>query len=320
MQIPKTIVVTGCAGFIGSNFVQRFHERYPKTHIVGIDDLSTGRRDAVSPHITFVKGSILNETLIEKTFAQHKPDYVFHFAALPRVAYSLQFPRKSSEVNMLGTVTVLDAARRHGVKRVMYSSSSSVYGTARKFPTTERENMPNPQSLYALQKYTGEHLCRLFSSLYGLDTVSLRYFTVFGPGQYGDAAYATVICAWLESVYFPTHKKAFIEGNGTQSRDFCYIDNVVAANILAMEKQGALNGEVFNIAHGDNTSLNTLRAHIERLTGRSLAFEKRPSRVGDVRKTAADIKKARRVLGYRPTVDLEEGLRRTIAWFESRKR
>lgn len=319
MAEPKTILVTGCAGFIGSNFVTQFREKFPRTTIIGIDDFSTGRRDLLEPAIVFYEGSILDEQLLERIFSKHKPEYVFHFAALPRVSYSVQYPRQTSEVNIIGTVALLEASKNHGVKRFIYSSSSAVYGGAKKLPTKESENSPDPKSPYAVQKYVGEPLCKIFSELFGLDTICLRYFNVFGPGQYGDSSYATVVSAWLEALYFPNNKNAFIEGDGTQSRDFCYVDNVVLANILALQSKRSFHGEALNIAFGSQTTINEAKNMIERYTGKKLNLEKRPPRLGDVRHTRADISKARALLGYQPKIGFEEGLKRTVQWFVSRK-
>ncbi|HTE22536.1 MAG TPA: NAD-dependent epimerase/dehydratase family protein [Candidatus Limnocylindria bacterium] len=314
----STILVTGCAGFIGSNFIKQFKEKYPDTTVIGMDDFSTGRRSVLDPAITFYEGSILDEKLLEKIFSTHKPAYIFHFAALPRVSYSVEHPRLTTEVNIVGTVALLEAAHKHGAKRFIYSSSSALYGGAKKLPTKESENPPSPKSPYAVQKYVGEPFCKVFSELFSLDTVCLRYFNVFGPGQYGDSPYSTVISAWLESVYFPDKKQAFIEGDGTQSRDFCYIDNVVAANMLAMESDKDFGGEAVNVAHGEQTTVNEVKTLIEKYTGKQLSLEHRPPRVGDVAHTNADVSMAKELLGYEPTVRFEEGLQRTIAWFETR--
>lgn len=319
MVNPKTILVTGCAGFIGSNFVKQFNKKFSKVKIIGIDDFSAGRKDALEPSIIFYEGSILDERLLEKIFSKHKPEYVFHFAALPRVSYSVEHPRHTSEVNIIGTVALLETSKNHGVKRFIYSSSSSVYGGAKKLPTKESENFPDPRSPYAVQKYIGEPFCKIFSELFGLDTVCLRYFNVFGPGQYGDSPYSTVVSAWLESLYFPRKKKAFIEGDGNQSRDFCYVDNVVLANILATQSKRNFNGEIFNVAHGSQLKINDAKKLIEKYTNKKLNLEKRLPRLGDVRHTRADISKARKLLGYNPQVDFEEGLKKTIEWFKSRK-
>ncbi len=317
--MAHTILVTGCAGFIGSNFTRQYAATYPEATIVGLDDFSTGRREALDPAITFHEGSILDQALLEEVFVVHRPDYVFHFAALPRVSYSVEEPVTTSEVNILGTVTLLDAARKHGAKRFVYSSSSSVYGGAKHLPTKESENHPEPKSPYAMQKYAGEPFAKIFSSLYGLDTVCLRYFNVFGPGQYGDSPYSTVISAWLEALYFPESKQAFIEGDGEQSRDFCYVDNVVAANIQAAHAPRQFAGETFNIAHGERTTVNEVRALIQELTRRTLELEQRPPRAGDVRHTHADVSKAKEWFDYEPAVKFAEGLKRTVEWFEARR-
>ncbi|HYF05695.1 MAG TPA: NAD-dependent epimerase/dehydratase family protein, partial [Patescibacteria group bacterium] len=245
-----TIFVTGCAGFIGSNFCKTFLKRFKKATVVGIDNFATGRREEVQKGIVFYEGSILDELLLETIFTKHKPQYVFHFAALPRVSFSVAEPVVSAETNIMGTIKILNAARRHKAKRVIYSSSSSVYGGAKILPTKEKDNLANPRSPYALQKYTGEPMCKFFSEIYGLDTTCLRYFNVFGPGQYGDSPYATVTSAWLEALYFkgPSFEgRPFMEGDGFQAKDYTYIDNVVEANLLAMKCKRTLQGEVFNI-------------------------------------------------------------------------
>lgn len=318
-EAPKAILVTGCAGFIGSNFVGQFRQKFPSTEIVGIDNFSTGRRSAVDQKIIFYEGSILNAELLDKIFSKHEPEYVFHFAAVPRVSYSVEHPRETTENNIVGTVAVLEAAKNHKAKRVIYSSSSSVYGGAAKLPTKESENAPNPKSPYAFQKYAGEPMCKIFSNLYGLDTVALRYFNVFGPGQYGDSPYASVISGWLEAIFKLNDKKStFLEGDGEQSRDFCYIDNVVNANILAMEYEKPLAGEVFNVACGDKTTLNQVRELIEKHTGQKLNLEQRPPRAGDIKHSYADVSKAKEWLGYEPKIKFEEGLKKTIEWHQNR--
>ncbi len=316
----KNILVTGCAGFIGSNFCRQFADQFSNVKVIGLDDLSSGRREVIDKRVKFYKGSIINEKLVENIFKTEKPEYVFHFAAIPRVSFSVEEPVKTTDANVLGTVVILNAARKYSVKRVVLSSSSSVYGGAKKLPTKEIENLPDPKSPYAGQKYCDEVFCKIFGDIYKLDTVCLRYFNVYGPGQYGDSAYSTVISAWLEALYFPKNKKAFIEGDGNQSRDFCYVDNVVQANIKAMQMKKNSFGEVFNIAHGERTSVNTVKKLIEKHTERRLELEKRASRIGDVKHTHADISKAKKWFGYNPTVTFEEGLVETVKWFKNRKK
>ena len=315
-----SILVTGNAGFIGSNFTKQFKAKFPDEEIVGIDDFSSGRREAITPGVVFYEGSITDESLLEKIFSQHKPEYVFHFAAVPRVSYSVEHPIETTDVNVVGTVALLFVSQKHGVKRFISSSSSSIYGGAKILPTKEEENTPDPKSPYAAQKICGEIFCKVFSELYNLDTVCLRYFNVYGPGQYGDSAYSTVISAWLEALYFPEKKKAFIEGDGTQSRDFCYVDNVVDANIKAMEFNKSFNGEAFNIAHGERTTVNEVKNLIEEYTGKKLDLEQRPPRMGDVAHTHADINKAKEWFGFEPKVKFTDGLKEAVKWFQQRKK
>ncbi len=316
----RTILVTGVAGFIGSNFTRQYIDRYPNDTVIGIDDFSTGRRSAVDKRIVFYEGDVADLAFVKSIFKKHRPQYVVHFAARPRVSYSVEHPTETTISNIVGTVAILEASRDAHVKRVVYSSSSSIYGGAKKLPTKENENPPHPVSPYAVQKYTGEPFCQIFSNLFGLDTVCLRYFNVFGPGQYGNAAYSTVVSAWLESLYFPKKKKGFLEGDGKQSRDFCYVDNVVQANMKALFRAKKFNGEAFNIAHGKRTTLLEVKKLIEKYTGKKLTLQLRPTRVGDVRHTHANIDKAKKSLGYRPQYNFEQGLQRTIAWYASRKK
>jgi UDP-glucose 4-epimerase len=313
-HVTKSILVTGCAGFIGSNFVKKFQKQFPRVAIAGIDDFSSGRRSLLPRGITFYEGSITDRKLVEKIFKKHRPEYVFHFAAMPRVSLSVEKPIETTEANVLGTAVLLKASVDHGVKRFIYSSSSSVYGGAKKLPTREHENDPSPKSPYALQKYTGELFCRMWSDLYGLDTVCLRYFNVFGPGQYGDSPYSTVVAAWLESLFMK--KKGFLEGDGTQSRDFCFVENVVQANVKAMQFKGRFNGEAFNIGAGDRTNLREVKELIEKHTGRKLTIDRRAPRKGDVKHTHADIAKAKKWFGYAPAKRFEQGLKETIWWYE----
>lgn len=316
----KTVLITGCAGFIGSNFCRYFGDKFNDFKMIGIDDLSSGRISEIDKRVLFYKGSITNINFVEKLFIRHKPEYVFHFAAIPRVSYSIENPTKTTEANVLGTVVLLDMSRKFGVKKFILSSSSSVYGGAKKMPTKESENKPDPKSPYAGQKYCDEIFCKIFSQIYKLETICLRYFNVYGPGQYGDSAYSTVISAWLEALYFPNNKKAFIEGDGRQSRDFCYVDNVVQANIKAMQTKKISYGEIFNIAHGERTTLNKVKMLIEKYTNKKLDLESRKVRLGDVKHTHADITKAKKWLSYKPEVNFEEGLKRTVDWFKSRKK
>ncbi|MFZ2523382.1 MAG: NAD-dependent epimerase/dehydratase family protein [Minisyncoccia bacterium] len=314
----ESILVTGCAGFIGSNFCRQFGQMFPDIEIIGLDDLSSGRKGEIDQRVIFNEGSITDTKLVESIFEKHKPSYVFHFAAVPRVSFSVEHPGETTRVNIFGTVLLLEKAKNHGVKRFIISSSSSVYGGAINLPTNEADNIPSPKSPYAMQKYVDERFCQLFSSLYEMDTVCLRYFNVFGPGQYGDSPYSSVISGWLESLYFPSNNKAYLEGDGEQTRDFCYVDNVVSANILAMQSKNKFAGDYFNIAHGQRTSVNEVKKLIEEYSGKNIELEHRPTRIGDVRDSHADISKAFNILGYKPSINFEDGLKRTVEWFKTR--
>jgi nucleoside-diphosphate-sugar epimerase len=309
-------LVTGVSGFIGSNFSRVFKKRFPKITLVGIDE-----KKSSGPEDFFYKVSICDEKELEKIFKKHRPKFVFHFAALPRVSLSVAKPAITSKVNFFGTALLLEKSRDHTVRRFIFSSSSSVYGGAGKLPTRERENIPDPKSPYATQKYSCEILCKNISSLSRLDTVSLRYFNVYGSEQYGNAPYSTVISAWLESIYFPKKgRKPFLDGDGKQSRDFTYVDDIVDANINAMKAQKNFRGECFNIGKGERTNLLEIKNLIEKLSKIDFNLEKRPERPGDIRHTLADIGKAKKVLGYKPKIGIKEGLRRTIEWQKTRKK
>ncbi|MDO8529276.1 MAG: NAD-dependent epimerase/dehydratase family protein [bacterium] len=311
------VLITGCAGFIGSNFTSKFRKMFPEAEIVGIDNFATGRRDAVNKKIIFYEGSMCDEKFLDKMFKKHKPEYVFHFAYIPRVSFSVENPAKTTQNNIGGTAAVLEKCRDHKIKRVIYSSSSSVYGGAKILPTKEKDNPVDPKSPYALQKCTDELMCKMFGDLYGLDTVCLRYFNVFGPGQYGDSPYSTVVSAWLAALFQPSKKKSFLEGDGKQSRDFCYVDNVVDANILAMQSNKNFVGDTFNIAHGERTNLLEVKKLIEKYSGKKIELEKRTARLGDVRHTYADVSKAKKGFGYKPKIDFEEGLKKTVEWWKT---
>lgn len=313
-----TILVTGCAGFIGSNFVNIYLKKFPKDGVVGIDDFSTGKKENVNKNINFYKGSILDKRFLDKIFKKHKIDYLFHFAALPSVSFSIENPYHSSLVNTLGTVHLLEFSHHYKVKRFVFSSSAAIYGNSKKLPIKELFNQAKPLSTYALQKHSAENFCQLFSNLYNLDTVCLRYFNVYGPGQFGGSAYSTVISAWLEALYYPKNKKGFIEGNGKQTRDFCYVDDIVNANLLAIKAKRKLNGQVINIASGKKTSLNQIKNIIEQQTGKKLQLEKRPERIGDVKNSVADTKLAKKLLNFQTKTSLQKGISKTITWFKNR--
>lgn len=279
-----------------------------------VDDLSTGRKVNLDPLLgegkaSLVQGSILDRSLLRKVFKG--ADCVLHQAALPSVTRSVKDPLSTNEANVDGTLNVLLEARDARVGKVVMASSSSVYGDTPVLP--KREDMtPNPRSPYAISKLTGEHYCRVFSELYGLPTVCLRYFNVFGPRQDPGSDYAAVIPRFITSVMEGQPPR--IHGDGSQTRDFTFVQDVVSANILAMRSDAE---GVFNIAGGHRTSIEELARTIIRMMGADLEPEKGPQRPGDVMHSLADITAARDVLGYRPEHSLKRGLEVTTQWFSS---
>jgi nucleoside-diphosphate-sugar epimerase len=304
-------LVTGGAGFIGSNIVDALVKQGESVRV--LDNCATGRLSnlkAIIDQIELVQGDIRDLALVRE--AVKDIDYIFHQAALPSVARSVDDPITTNEINITGTLNIFVAARDEKVKRVVYASSSSVYGDSNVLP--KREDMPaDPLSPYAVSKYTGEQYCKVFYSIYGLETVILRYFNVFGQRQNPNSQYSAAIPIFIKA--FLDGKSPTIYGDGEQSRDFTFVENVVSANLLACHADG-IAGEVFNIAYGKHISLNDLILTIKNLLNSSVKPVYEQARKGDVQHSLADISKAQRLLGYKPKVDLEEGLRRTIEWIE----
>ena len=303
-------LVTGGAGFIGSHIVERLVGLGES--VVVLDNLSTGTLSNLAPwleSVTFVQGDIRHLPMVREACVG--ADYVLHQAALPSVPRSVKDPIASNDANVNGTLNVLVAARDAGVRRVVYAGSSSAYGDTPTLP--KREDMPaRPLSPYAISKYTGELYCQVFATLYGLETVVLRYFNVFGPRQDPTSDYAAVIPKFIMALQQGT--RPVIYGDGEQSRDFTYIANVVEANLLACQAQGAA-GEVINIACGKRTSLNQLMRVLGRIAHSHLEAVHGKARAGDVKDSLADVAKAHRLLGYSPAVSLEEGLALTSEYY-----
>jgi UDP-glucose 4-epimerase len=311
------ILITGGAGFIGSHMVDRYC-RDGHTVVV-IDNLSSGRLANIKQlwedgKIIFHHFSIEKVTLevLQGVMELNNIEVIHHFAARPRVGYSVDYPVESNEQNISNTVRILDAARKAGVQRVVYSASSSAYGNSTIFPTSE-EQPTGPLSPYALQKFVGEEYCRMFSSLYGLDTVCLRYFNVFGPRSLADSQYSAVIPIFIEQIV--AGKSVTMDGTGEQSRDFTYVDNVVEGNLLAAIKITKFKGETINIACGDNISINGLVKELEKLIGKTADISHGAPRPGDAFKTQADISRARVMLDYEPVVSFSRGLKKTVKWY-----
>jgi nucleoside-diphosphate-sugar epimerase len=309
-------VVTGGAGFIGSNLVEAL---LGQGHTVrALDDLSTGRRENLSRaaawaaagggRFELVEGDIRDRAACVAALEGY--EFVLHMAAIPSVQRSVGDPVGTHAVNVLGTLHVLEAARRAGVQRVVFASSSSVYGESETLPKVETM-APAPISPYGLQKLAAETYCRLYHRLYGLPTVALRYFNVFGPRQDPSSEYAAVVPRFIAAVR--EGRAATVYGDGEQTRDFTFVANVVQANLRACAADPAACGEAYNIACGERTSLNALLARIGELTGRPVRAEHLPPRAGDIRHSLAAIDRAADRLGYRPALDLAEGLKRTIA-------
>lgn len=289
------VIVTGGAGFIGSHLVDALIER--GFDVVVIDNLSTGKKENLNPNASFCQEDIRDLEKIKPIF--NGVDYVFHLAARPRVPYSVEFPHEAHANNAVGTLHVLISARDAGVKRVIFSSSSSVYGDQDKLPLHE-EMTPSPKSPYAFQKFIGEKYCQLFYQLYGLPSVCLRYFNVYGPRISLEGSYILVIGRFLQQKL--NNEPLTVEGDGEQTRDFTYVGDVVRANILAAESDKVGQGEVINIGAGNNHSVNK----IAQLIGGEII--NLPYRKGDMNHTLADIAKAKALLGWEPKIHIEEGI------------
>ena len=313
MPLTGIALVTGGAGFIGSHIASALAAGGARVRV--LDDLSTGHReniDEIGGDIDFIEGSVADESLLKKTL--DGVELVFHEAAIPSVPRSVEAPRQSHIASVDGTFSLLLAARDAGVRRVVYAASSSAYGDQPTLPKSE-EMRPDPLSPYAVAKLVGEYYCQVFTRCYELETVSLRYFNVFGPRQDPGSQYSGVVSRFISALL--SGERPVIYGDGEQSRDFTYIDNVVAANLNAATSSAA-SGKVINVANGERVTLNQLLAELKELTGKQdVTAEYLEPRVGDVRHSLADITIAREVLGYKSKVDLREGLQRTIEWWKS---
>ena len=306
-------LVTGGAGFIGSHIARRLVAQGDQVTV--LDSFLTGSRDNLSSvidKVDLIEGDIRDAGLVRDVMKD--VEYCFHQAALPSVPRSVEDPVTSNEINVDGTLNVFVAAKEAGVKRVVYASSSSVYGESPVLP--KHEKMPTqPLSPYAITKLAGELYAQAFYSLYGVPIVSLRYFNVFGPGQRPDSPYAAVIPIFLSSMI--DGKPATVHGDGEQTRDFCYIDNVVSANLLACSAPAEeVSGKAFNIACEERHTINELVAGLNDLLGVEIEPVYTPSREGDVRDSLADISLAKHHFGYDPAVKFSEGLGLTVKWFQ----
>ena len=304
--MKQTYLVTGGAGFIGSHIAEYLVQEGHEVRI--IDNLSSGRKENLSDfidEIEFIEGSILDKALLEK--AMNGVDIVFHQAARPSVPVSINDPLGTNETNITGTLMVFEVAHKAGVKRVVYASSSSVYGDSPTLPKVETM-VTNPLSPYAAQKMMCEKYGKLYSDIFGLETVGLRYFNVFGPRQNPDSEYAAVIPKFIKKI--KAGEPVTIFGDGETSRDFTYIDNVVHGNICAGNAE-SVSGEVFNIALGDEISLNDLVKRIDAICDTETDITYEDFRAGDIKHSCADITKAKEKLKFEPKIPFDDGLQKT---------
>jgi UDP-glucose 4-epimerase len=313
--VKDAFLVTGGAGFIGSHLVERLLADDARARVRVLDNFSAGARgnlpfaEGAGARLEVIEGDVRDLDAVER--AARGVDVIFHQAAMRSVPRSVKDPLGANDNNVTGTLHVFEAARRAGVPRVVYASSSSVYGASPELPKRE-DQTPAPISPYAASKAAGELYGAVWSRLYGVETVGLRYFNVFGPRQDPASEYAAVIPRFI--LWGLRGQALEVHGDGTQSRDFTYIDNVVDANLAAARAPG-VGGEVFNVGCGSRVSLLDIVARLEGLLGRPLERRHTPSREGDVPHTLADVSKGKRLLGYTPAVAFDEGFRRTVEFF-----
>lgn len=309
--MKKLYLVTGGAGFIGSNVVDGLLKRGERVRVV--DNFITGKRENledIQDKIELIEGDIRDLAFMEEV--TKGVDYVLHLAAFRSVPKSVEDPTLCNDTNVKGTLNVLIASYRAKVKRVVYSSSSSVYGNVNKFPQRE-DFFPEPLSPYGASKLAGEHYCKVFTATFGLETVSLRYFNVFGPRQNPESKYSAVIPDFISKMI--RDERPTVDGDGRQSRDFTYVANVVDANLRSAVAKGAA-GAVINVGCGDTHSVLDIINSVNRLLGKKIAPLFGPGRRGDARKTRADIRLLKKYLNLTPRVTFENGLKKTLEWFK----
>jgi UDP-N-acetylglucosamine/UDP-N-acetyl-alpha-D-glucosaminouronate 4-epimerase len=313
MALRGIVLVTGGAGFIGSHIASALLAGGARVRI--LDDLSTGHRENIEEighGVDFVEGSVADPEALKR--ALDGVELVFHEAAIPSVPRSVEDPVQTHIASVDGTFSLLLAARDQKVRRLIYAASSSAYGDQPTLPKLE-DMSPDPLSPYAVAKLVGEYYCKVFTRVYNLETISLRYFNVFGPRQDPGSLYSGVVSRFISCLL--NNERPVIYGDGEQSRDFTYIDNVVSANLKAAETKEGIGG-VFNVANGDRVTLNQLLDELKDLTGNpQVTAEYKEARVGDVRHSLADVTAAKQLLGYESLVDLRDGLQRTIDWWKT---
>lgn len=305
-------LVTGGAGFIGSSIAEALLAQGERVRV--LDDFSSGRRQNIETlpgKVELIEGSVVDPATVAR--AMEGVEVVFHEAAIPSVVRSVENPQATMLSGVQGTTVVLDVARHARVRRVLFAGSSSVYGDTPTLPKIETMT-PRPLSPYAASKLAAEHLMRIFAQLYGIETLTLRYFNVFGARQDPKGEYAAVVPKFITAAL--RKERPIVYGDGEQTRDFCHIENVVRANLLGASTSRKLTGEFVNVACGEKTSLNQLLGYVGDIAGTPPNPEYRPVRAGDVRDSLADIQAARELIGFEPVVDVREGLRRTFEAFK----
>jgi UDP-glucose 4-epimerase len=303
-------LVTGGAGFIGSNLVRKLLQLGHEVRV--LDDFSSGKAQNLSDlprQIGVFNGSITDEKMVEDAVCGM--DGVFHQAAIPAVPRSIEDPLGTHQVNATGTLMLLEACRQQGIARLVFAASSSAYGNIEADVKVEHLT-PDPCSPYAAQKLMAESYCKVYTETMGMPAIALRYFNVYGPNQAPDSAYAAVIPAFIRKMLHGQRPVVF--GDGLQSRDFTFIDDVVAVNLAAMSADDGATGKVYNVACGERTTLLDLIEMLNKVLGTNLEPDLKPERAGDVRHSLADISRAKNMLGWSPNIDLESGLRQTVEW------
>ncbi|MDP7421714.1 MAG: NAD-dependent epimerase/dehydratase family protein [bacterium] len=310
----SVIVVTGGAGFIGSNLAEElFHQGH---EVRVIDNFISGRLDNLVSFIdgiTLYDADILDPAALDEALAG--ADIVFHLAAVTPVPQSLEDPVTTTRTNEEGTVRVLDHSRRAGVKLVVFASSAAVYGNPEKLPLIEESTL-GPLSPYAVSKLAGEYYCRVFSNLFGLQTISLRFFNVYGPRQDPDSSYAAVVPKFIST--YLQGSRPVIFGDGNQTRDFAFVEDVVQVCCLLLKHEGQFNGDIINISTGRSTTVNELARVVRSAVGSGEKPEHGAERSGDIKHSVANISRAQKLLGYDPGISLETGLKRTVEWYRAR--
>ncbi len=304
-------LITGGAGFIGSNIVKELIRRNENVRV--IDNFSTGYRENIVPFfnkIELIEGDIRSYHIVNN--AVKDVDVILHQAALPSVPRSIKDPLTTNEVNVVGTLNILDAARENNIKKIVFASSSSIYGNNENLPLHE-DMMPNPISPYAISKLAAEKYCQAYNNIYGLKTICLRYFNVFGPNQNPNSQYSAVIPKFIKA--FIKNERPIIYGDGEQYRDFSYVSNIVEANLLAANSDFD-SGIVLNCACGGRITLNQLVYELNDLFKKKIKPKYTEKRIGDIKYSYANIDKAKRILGYKPKVNFKEGLRKTLKKYE----